>query len=108
MKLWAGFWAAIAPAAALAACQTTVMGHSRLIGQDLDAAVALYGPWSEQIMLKDRPVYIWRRVLVGGSSPQYCELRVQLGFRTTISSAYMQGVPAACQLYALHSVTSTK
>jgi hypothetical protein len=104
MKLWA----AILPAAALAACQTTVTGNSRLVGQDLGAAVALYGPWNEQITLKGRPVYIWRRVLVGGASPQYCELRVQLGFRTTIRTAYMQGVPAACQLYALRSVTSTK
>jgi hypothetical protein len=100
--------AVIFAAAALAGCQSTVLGTSRLVGEDLDAAVALYGPWNEQITLKNRPVYIWRRVLLTDASPKYCELRVQLGFRRTISSAYMQGVPAACELYAVRSVSATK
>ena len=100
-------WIPILAAAALAGCQTTVLGTSRLAGQDLDAAVALYGPWSDQIQLKGRQVYIWRRTLIAAGNPEVCEFRVELGFRRQISRAYMQGVPAACQLYAVKTVAAT-
>ncbi|MDE2487402.1 MAG: hypothetical protein KGO51_08390 [Alphaproteobacteria bacterium] len=94
-------------ATALGGCQTTTTGASRLAGQDLDAAVALYGPWSDEIVLKGRPLYIWRRTLIANGEPQVCEFRVELGFRRQISRAYMQGVPAACRLYAVKSEMTT-
>jgi hypothetical protein len=101
-------WAWIILAAAVCACQSTTYGSSRLAGQDLDAAVALYGPWNDQIQLSGRPLYIWRRTLITNGAPQVCEFRVELGFRRQISRAYMQGMPAACQLYAVKSEMSTK
>ena len=86
----------------LCACASTANGPSRLTGQELDAAVALYGDWVDQVELEGgRPLYIWRRSLVRGGSPRYCELRVELGFRRTIRKAYMQGFPDACKLFAV-------
>ena len=92
----------------LAGCATTVNGPSRLSGQELDAAVALYGEWAEQITLDGEPTYIWRRTLMVEGKPRVCELRVQLGFRKTISRAFMQGLPDACALYAVRSESLTK
>ena len=91
----------------LAGCASTVNGPSRLAGQDIDAAVALYGEWAEQITLDGQPTFIWRRTLLVNGQPRVCELRVQLGFRRTISRAFMQGLPDACQLYAVRSESLT-
>lgn len=76
-------------------------GPSRLAGQELDAAVSLYGPWVESITLQGQKTYIWRRTLITAGEPRVCELRVQLGFRQTISRAFLQGQPEACKLYAV-------
>jgi hypothetical protein len=95
--------------AALAGCQTAATnGPSRLEGQNLDAAMALYGPWVEQVHLQGRPVYIWRRTLIAAGKPYVCELRLETGFRGAISKAYLQGVPNACQLFALKEEALTK
>ena len=87
---------------------TTINGPSRLAGQELDAAVALYGPWAEEVELEGEPNYIWRRTLIVGDKPRVCELRVQLGFRRTIRRAFLQGQPDACQLYAVRYEPVTK
>jgi len=100
--------AALALLIPLAGCASTVNGPSRLTGQDLDAAVALYGEWAEQVTLDGQPTYIWRRTLLVNGQPRVCELRVQLGFRRTISQAFLQGLPDACQLYAVRSESLTK
>ena len=93
---------AVAATILLSACaETTINGPSRLTGQELDAAVALYGGWVEQVELQGRPLYIWRRSLVRDGQAQFCELRVELGFRQTISRAYLQGFPEACRLFAV-------
>ena len=101
---------AICAALALAGCQTTAAanGPSRLTGQNLDSAVALYGPWAEQIELEGRPVYIWRRTLIRNGSPEVCELSVELGFREAIRAISMRGVPEACRLYATHTESLNK
>ena len=96
---------ALAPLIALAGCAATVNGPSRLTGQELDAAVALYGDWADQVELDGQPTYIWRRTLIVGDQPRVCELRVQLGFRKTIRRAFLEGQPDACKLYAVHYET---
>jgi hypothetical protein len=92
----------------LAGCQATVNGPTRLPGQELDAAVGLYGPWADEFEIKGQPVYIWRRTLVKNGVPEVCELKVELGFRRTIRTASMRGVTEACQLYALRSQALSK
>lgn len=87
----------------LAGCASVVNGPSRLAGQELDAAVALYGDWAEQATIDGETNYIWRRTLIVDGSPLVCELRVQLGFRNRIRAASMQGQPAACRLYAVRT-----
>jgi hypothetical protein len=101
-------WFALALAVPLCACAAVVNGPSRLAGQELDAAVALYGPWAEQVDLDGETNYIWRRTLIVDGSPHVCELRLQLGFRTTIRGAAMQGLPDACRLYAVRQETLAK
>jgi hypothetical protein len=101
-------WFALAFAIPLSACASVVNGPSRLAGQDLTAAVALYGPWAEQVELDGQINYIWRRTLIVDGTPHVCELRVQLGFRTTIRGAAMQGLPDACRLYAVREETLAK
>lgn len=93
---------------ALAGCQSIENGPSRLEGQNLDAAMALYGPWTEQTLIDGRPLYIWRRTLIAGGQPYVCELRLETGFRDAISKAYLQGVPDACKLFALKEEALTK
>lgn len=92
----------------LAGCASTVNGPSRLAGQELDAAAALYGPWVDQTTLEGRPLYIWRRSLMANGQARYCELRVQLGFRKTIRRAFLQGMPDACALFAVRYETLAK
>ena len=94
--------------APLAACATSGSGAAQLAGQDLEAAVALYGPWAEQIELAGQATYIWRRTLVAGEATHVCELRVQLGFHQVIRTAVMQGLPDACALYAVRTENLTK
>jgi hypothetical protein len=101
-------WLVFVLAAALGACASVGNGPARLAGQELDAAVALYGPWTEQIELAGQPTYIWRRTLVAGDVSHVCELRVQLGFHRTIRTAVMQGLPDACALYAVRVENLTK
>lgn len=96
-------------ALALANCaSSTINGPSRLAGQELDAAVALYGPWVDEIQLDGRPLYIWRRALINKGTPYYCELRVQLGFRNIIRQAFLQGTPESCKLFAVRYEALTK
>lgn len=87
----------------LAACSTVseVTGDSALSGHDLDAAVGLYGPWEDFVVLDGRPTYIWRRHYVDQKKNYYCELRVEMGFRRTISRSTMQGFPDACRLFSV-------
>lgn len=92
---------ALCAALVLASCASTINGPSRLAGQEIDAAVALYGPWADEIEFEGRPLYIWRRALVEGGTAYYCELRVELGFRTVIRRAFLQGTPEACKLFAV-------
>lgn len=92
----------------LAGCATTIHGPTRLIGQELDAATALYGPWAARIDRSGRPVYVWRRsVELSNGERRSCELRVALGFRETIARAWTEGFQDACRLYdvRLDSVT---
>jgi hypothetical protein len=85
---------------ALAACATRVDGPTRLMGQQLDAATGLYGPWAAEIERGGRPVYIWRRsVKLSNGENRSCELRVSLGFRKAIRSAVLEGFEDACHLY---------
>jgi hypothetical protein len=98
---------ALAMAIPIAACASTANGPSRLTGQELDAATALYGPWAEQVELKGRQVYIWRRSLIARGGRHFCELRVELGFRQTIRTASMQGLPDACALFAVRTEALT-
>jgi hypothetical protein len=90
---------------ALAACATpaAVSGDNRLSGQDIQAAVGLYGPWDQRVVLGDQPIYIWRRHLrpAGAASDVYCELRIETAYRTTVSRSQMQGYPAACDLFSV-------
>jgi hypothetical protein len=88
--------------AATTACATAPAGgqsESRLAGQDLDAAIGLYGPWAQTMVLGEARTYVWRRRYVADQKAYYCELRVELGFRRQISRTSLQGVPAACQLF---------
>lgn len=91
----------------LAGCASADNGPARLTGQDLGAAVALYGDWTEQVTLDGQPTYIWRRTLLVDGEPRVCELRVQLGFHRAITRTLLQGVPDACRLYALHTEALT-
>jgi len=98
---------ALAMAIPVAACASSANGPSRLMGQELDAATALYGPWAEEVELNGQEVYIWRRSLVRNGVAHFCELRVELGFRQTIRSAAMQGLPDACALFAVRTEALT-
>jgi hypothetical protein len=98
-------------ALALGACATTGSignGASKLPGQNLDAAVALYGPWTEEITPEGQPMYIWRRTLVSGEEKKVCELRVTLGFKRTIGDVIIQGQPDACRLFQIKYVQSSQ
>jgi hypothetical protein len=83
-------------------------GASKLPGQNLDAAVALYGPWTEEITPEGQPMYIWRRTLVTGDQKKVCELRVTLGFKRTIGDVIIQGQPEACRLFQIRYVQSNQ
>ncbi|WP_334162095.1 hypothetical protein [Phenylobacterium sp.] len=98
----------IAAFAALAGCQTLgeVSGGSALSGQELDTAVGLYGPWAEYLVLDGKRTYVWRRHYVAEDKPYFCELRVEMGFRRTISTSTLQGYPDACRLFAVRYRTA--
>lgn len=102
----------IAALLALTACATpaAIPGESRLSGQDIQAAVNLYGPWDQRIVLGEQPVYIWRRHLrpAGATSDVYCEMRIETAYRTTVSRSSMQGYPAACQLFAIRYTSALR
>lgn len=95
--------AAIAGALLLAACQTTAEtgGANALYGEELDAALGLYGPYAEYLMLDGKPTYVWRRNFQTADQNYFCELRVETGFRRTISRSVMQGFPDACRLFSV-------
>jgi hypothetical protein len=86
----------------LGACSTTreVEGTVAITGKELDAAVALYGNWDEKLLVKDRPVYIWRRQNTGaGGRVYFCEMRVEMGWHSLIGRALTHGYPSACALF---------
>jgi hypothetical protein len=89
-------------AAGLAACETVseATGGSSLEGQDLGAAVGIYGPWDDYVILEGKPTYIWRRRYEADGQAYYCEMRVEMGFRRTIRGSRMQGFPDACRLFS--------
>lgn len=99
----------IAAFVTLAGCQTLgeVSGGSALSGQELDTAVGLYGPWAEFLVLDGKRTYVWRRQYVADDrKPYFCELRVEMGFRRTISGSTLQGYPEACRLFAVRYRTA--
>lgn len=103
----------IAALLALGACATNsaaVPGENNLTGKDIQAAVAIYGPWSQQLTLSGQPVYIWRRHLrpAGSATDVYCELRIETGYRTTVSRSQMQGYPAACNLFSIRYTSALR
>ena len=73
-------------------------------------AVNLYGPWDSQMTIGATPIYVWRRHYTASDTKQefYCELRVEMGFRRTISSSQMQGYPAACNLFGIKYTSALK
>lgn len=87
----------------LAACGTVgeAGGESALAGQDIGAAVGIYGPWETFAVLDGKPTYIWRRSYVAEEKTLFCELRIELGFRRAISRSSMQGFPDACRLFGV-------
>ena len=92
----------------LAACTSVANGASKLPGQNLDAAVALYGPWTEENTPEGQPVYIWRRTLIAAGDKKVCEMRITLGFRRTIGDVVIQGQPDACKLFAIKYVQANQ
>lgn len=94
---------AIACAIVVAGCAGTgaATATDSLEGQQLDAATGRYGAWAQQMNLGGKPTYIWRRSYVADNQPYYCELRIETGFRQTISRTSMQGYPDACRLFAV-------
>jgi len=98
----------IAALVAVAGCQTVseVGGDSALSGQELDTAVGLYGPWQEFLVLDGKRTYVWRRHYLAEEKPYFCELRVEMGFRRTISRTFVQGYPEACRLFAVRYRTA--
>ncbi|WP_374472398.1 hypothetical protein [Phenylobacterium sp.] len=93
---------AVAGLISLGGCQTLAPAGAEgaLSGQELDAAVGLYGPWTEYLVLDGKRTYLWRKRYAGGPQDYYCELRVEMGFRRTISRSFIQGYPQACRLFA--------
>lgn len=95
---------AISLALATAACGTIPeAARQGLAGQDIDAAIGLYGPWEDHMVLGGRSTYVWRRRLEADATAYYCELHVETGFRRIISTTQMQGFPSACRLFALRA-----
>lgn len=92
----------------LGACTSVANGASKLPGQNIDAAVALYGPWTEEITPEGPPLYIWRRTLLVGDEKKVCEMRITLGFRRTIGDVIIQGQPDACKLFAIKYVQANQ
>lgn len=100
---------ALAAIAGLGGCATEINGPVKLVGEKLDAATALYGPWNEQFTTpQGRTDFIWRRRLKASNGDFYCELHVELGFHDTIGQAYTVGIPEACKLFLVRLVPSTK
>ena len=87
--------------AALSACTTTFEGErpSTLYGQHLDAAVALYGPWSDTLRIGGRQYYLWRRRVETPEGDVFCELRLEITSRRLIARRFLQGYPDACALF---------
>lgn len=86
----------------LGACSTTreVEGTAAITGKELAAAVALYGTWDDKLIVKNRPVYIWRRQSTGPDGRSYfCEMRVEMGWHDLVARALTHGYPSACSLF---------
>ena len=89
-----------AAAISLSGCMTSEFpDSSRLYGQSLDAARALYGEYAENVQLNGKNYYIWRRGDVSEGEQVYCELWVELGPRRIIARRFLQGHPVACRLF---------
>lgn len=87
----------------LSACASAgeVTGSDALSGQPLEAAISLYGPYENFLVLDGRPTYIWRRRYEAEGKEYFCELRAEMGFRRQISRSLMQGFPDACRLFSV-------
>lgn len=96
--------------ALLAGCATSFEGErpSSLYGQHVDAAVALYGPWQEQMMLEGKRYYLWRRSAETPEGPRYCELRLEITPKQLIARRLLQGYPQACDLFTAHFVPDAR
>jgi hypothetical protein len=94
----------------LSGCATATEAdpETALSGKDIGAAIGIYGPWEQKLVLAGRPTYIWRRQLIEGDARYYCEMMVETGFRNTIARSYMQGFPRACQMFNVRYDTDLK
>lgn len=100
--------AAAAGLIVLAGCATAFEGEkpSALYGQHIDAAVALYGHWNEQVALEGRRYVLWRRRIETTDGDRYCELRLELTSKNLIARRLIRGHPTACELFQTHFVAS--
>jgi len=90
----------------LSGCATAFEGErpSTLYGQHTDAAVALYGPWNETVILEGRRYYIWRRKTDTPEGPIYCELRLEVTSKQLIARRLVRGYPEACDQFTARFV----
>ncbi|HEY8618283.1 hypothetical protein [Phenylobacterium sp.] len=91
----------------LAGCSTvrTLDARQALRGKDLTTATNLYGRHDERVNIDGRSYYVWRRAVELRGELQYCELRVELGYRTAIRDTILDGRPAACSRFAVRYAT---
>jgi len=91
---------AVVAAVSLGGCVTHEFpDSSKIYGQNIDAARALYGEYAQQMRLDGKNYYIWRRGDVSEGEQVYCELWVEVGPKRIIARRFLQGHPVACQLF---------
>jgi len=102
--------ALLLPGALLAGCVTSFEGErpSSLYGQHVDAAVALYGPWQDQMTLAGKRYYLWRRSVETTEGPRFCELRLEITPKQLIARRLLQGYPEACGLFTAQFVPDAR
>ena len=92
--------ATLAMATAFAGCVSHEFpDSSRLYGQNLDAARAIYGEWATNVKLDGKQFYIWRRGATYEGQQVYCELWVEVAPHKIIGRRFVQGHAEACKLF---------
>lgn len=92
--------ATLAMATAFAGCVSHEFpDSSRLYGQNLDAARAIYGEWTTNVKLDGKQFYIWRRGATYEGQQVYCELWVEVAPHKIIGRRFVQGHAEACKLF---------